>query len=109
MVDNLYWQPPTDAQLNAWRGTKTLADFPEPVETVWRENYRQAIWFRSMLSQFHYSAIAGAGLIATGFNYDVAYRDFDDMGLTGVELDEWKWKLKVMESAALKNINEATK
>ncbi len=53
-----------------------------------------------MLTQFNYN-----GFGATGFNYAVAYQDFDDMGLTGPERDEWKWKLKVMESAALGIIN----
>lgn len=58
-------------------------------------------WFRSMLTQFNYN-----GFGATGFNYAVAYRDFDDMGLSGIDLDEWKWKLKVMESAALSHMNK---
>lgn len=56
-----------------------------------------------MMSQFVYN-----GFGATGFNYSVAYRDFDDMGLSGTIRDEWKWKLKVMESESLKNINKAT-
>ena len=60
------------------------------------------IWFRSMLSQFHYSNTA-----VTGFNYSVAYRDFDDMGLTGSVRDEWKWKMKILEAAALSHMNRA--
>lgn len=70
---------------------------------MWHENYEQVTWFRSMMSQFVYN-----GFGATGFNYSVAYRDFDDMGLSGTIRDEWKWKLKVMESESLKNINKAT-
>lgn len=27
------------------------------------------------------------------------------MGLSGTDLDEWKWKLKIMESEALRIIN----
>lgn len=54
-----------------------------------------------MLTQFVYNAFG-----ATGFNYAVAYRDFEDMGLTGDKLDEWKWKMKVMESAALSHLNK---
>lgn len=54
-----------------------------------------------MMTQFVYNAVG-----ATGFNYSVAYRDFDDMGLTGHQLDEWKWKLKAMESEALWYINK---
>lgn len=54
-----------------------------------------------MLSQFNYGAVG-----ATGFNYSVAYRDFDDMGLEGAKRDEWKWKMKVMESQALRHINK---
>lgn len=56
-----------------------------------------------MLSQFNFNSCG-----ATGFNYIVAYRDFEDMGLTGTKLDEWKWKMKVMESEALSHINKAT-
>lgn len=56
-----------------------------------------------MRSQFNYGAFG-----VTGFNYAIAYRDFDDMGLTGHQLDEWKWKLKVMESEALSHINKGT-
>lgn len=68
---------------------------------MWDENFDQLVWFRSMLSQFHHN-----GYGATGFDYTVAYRDFDDMGLSGDQLDEWKWKLKVMEAAALTHINQ---
>ncbi len=69
---------------------------------MWEENYPHIVWFRSMLTQFFYTGMGGA----TGFNYAVAYRDFEDMGLTGDKLDEWKWKLKVMERSALSHIND---
>lgn len=68
---------------------------------VWEENHEAVTWFNSMMTQFNYTE-AGA----TGFNYAIAYRDFDDMGLTGHKLDEWKWKLKVMEREALRQINK---
>lgn len=84
----------------AWKGTKTLADFPEPECEVWDENFDQVVWFRSVLTQFNYTQGH-----ATGFNYATAYLDFEHMGLEGRVLDEWKWKLKVMESAALNIIN----
>lgn len=71
------------------------------MQEVWHENYDNVVWFRSMMSQFNYT-----GFGASGFNYTVAYRDFDDMGLMGDKRDEWKWKLKVMEGAALKHINK---
>jgi hypothetical protein len=54
-----------------------------------------------MLSQFHYN-----GFGATGFDYNVAYRDFADMGITGQALDEWKWKMKVMEQEVLRQANK---
>ena len=69
---------------------------------MWDENYDAVIWFRSMMSQFNYTDYG-----ATGFNYTVAYQDFDHMGLRGEKLDEWKWKMKVMESEALTHINKA--
>ena len=81
-----------------WAGKKT---FEEPEVTIWHESYDQVMWFRSMMSQFHYN-----GFGATGFNYAVAYQDFRDMGLAGIELDEWKWKMKVMESEALSRMNK---
>lgn len=84
-----------------WGGARTAADFPEPEIEVWDENYEQLIWFRSMLSQFHYN-----GFGATGFDYNVAYRDFADMGITGQALDEWKWKMKVMEQEVLRQANK---
>lgn len=84
-----------------WGGARRPEDYPEPTVTVWEENHDQVIWFRSMLSQFAYN-----GFGATGFNYLVAYRDFEDMEITGHKLDEWKWKMKVMESAALSHFNE---
>lgn len=54
-----------------------------------------------MMSQFTYN-----GPSVTGFNYAVAYQDFRDMGLTGTELDEWKWKTKLMESESLSRMNK---
>ena len=60
------------------------------------------MWFQSMITQFNHTDFG-----ATGFNYVVGYRDFDHMGLEGVSLDEWKWKLKIMESEALKFLNRA--
>jgi hypothetical protein len=78
-----------------------LANFPEPEHPTWDENFDALHWFRSNLTQFVYN-----GFGATGFNYAIAYRDFDDMGLSGDQLDEWKWKLKVMESEALYHMNK---
>lgn len=98
---NILWAPPTTEQLAVWKGARRAEDFPEPTQPVWFENYDNVVWFRSMLSQFNHS-----GFGATSFNYAVAYRDFDDMGLTGDDLDEWKWKMKVMERAALSKFNE---
>lgn len=43
-----------------------------------------------------------------GFNYMVAHQEFDDMGLTGNKRDEWKWKLRVIERAAMRHINKPT-
>ena len=59
------------------------------------------VWFSSLSTQFHNN-----GYGYTGFNYVIAYRDFDDMGIDGDKRDEWKWKMKVMESEALKHLNK---
>lgn len=87
-----------------WGGARKADDFPEPVCDVWDENYDQVVWFRSVMTQFNY--VQGG---ATGFNYTLAHMEFDDMGLVGIERDEWKWKMKVMESAALEYINRPTR
>lgn len=72
---------------------------------MWHENYEQVVWFSSMMSQIQYSGMGSA----IGFNYAVAYRDFDDMGFEGHQRDEWKWKMKVMEAAAITRINKEQK
>jgi hypothetical protein len=69
---------------------------------VWDENWPCIMWFRSSLTQFRYNDHG-----ATGFDYSIAYKDFDDMGHKGDVLDEWKWKLRVMEAEALSRINKA--
>ena len=69
---------------------------------MWHENYDQVVWFRSLSTQFNYTDNA-----VTGFNFMLALREFDDMGLAGVTRDEWKWKTKVMEAEALKHLNKA--
>lgn len=71
---------------------------------MWDENYEQVLWFASLRTQFHYTQG-----VATGFNYLLAHREFDDMGLTGNVRDEWKWKLRIMESEALRIINRPAK
>jgi hypothetical protein len=64
---------------------------------VWDENYEQLMWFRSRSTQFTPNG---------GFNYLVAYQDFKDMGLTGAVLDEWKWKMGIMEDQCIQNFNK---
>lgn len=103
MVAHSYWRPPSDSQLSAWRGKKTLADFPEPVVEVWDENQEQALWFAGLSTQFVFNAHG-----AVGFNHMLAHKEFDDMGLVGTQRDEWKWKLKIMELEALRHINKPT-
>ena len=88
--------------MKTWKGKKTAADFPEPTVEVWDENYDCLMWFRSVLSQFKRVGMEG---VAVGFDYNVAHREFDDMELRGHKRDEWKWKLKIMEAAALPLIN----
>ena len=81
---------------------KTHEDIEQPKLQIWDENYEVFSWFRSMQSQF--IAAPAGGVI--GFNYLVAYQDFDDMGLVGKERDEWKFKLKIMEAASLRHLNK---
>lgn len=88
-------------QLSAWKGARKPEDYPEPVCEVWHENYEQVRWFCGLSTQFMYGAFG-----ATGFNHMLAHQEFDDMGLRGIERDEWKWKLKVMELEALRHINK---
>lgn len=67
---------------------------------MWHENYDKVVWFSAVTTQFMWGPHG-----VTGFNYLFAYQEFGDMGLSGNDLDEWKWKLKVMESEALRIIN----
>ena len=87
-------------QLAKYKGAKSSRDFPEPEVEVWDENWDAVLWFRQLMTQFNYTDRG-----ATGFNYSLAYRDFYDMGLQGVERDEWKWKMRIMEAEALEHIN----
>lgn len=96
----MFWSPPSQEQLNSWGGLRTIDDYPEPEQEVWHEHYDAVIWFRSIMSQMRYN-----GFGATGLDYQVAYRDFDDMEIHGTERDRWKWMMKVMESKALFELN----
>lgn len=98
---NLLWAPPTDKELAAWKGLRKADDFPEPNETVWHENWDIVQWFRTMFTQF-----VNNGYGMTRLDYNVAYREFDDMGLDGKQRTEWKHKLRVLESAALDEMNK---
>lgn len=39
-------------------------------------------------------------------DYNVLYREFDDMGLKGDDREEWKAKFRVIESQALTEIHK---
>jgi len=82
---------------------RKLEDFPEPNETVWDENWQIVGWFRSMTSQIEHN-----GYGYTRLDYNVAYREFDDMGIQGKDRIEWKHKLRVLESAALNEMNKGS-
>lgn len=69
--------------------------------TVWHENWEIVHWFRTMLTQ-----IVHNGYGYTRLDYNVAYREFDDMGLQGEQRQEWKRKLRVLEGAALSEMNK---
>lgn len=99
----MYWRPPSQSALDAWGGARSVDDFPEPQTEVWHENWDICHWFAATSTQF---VPAASGVI--GFNYLVAHQEFDDMGLTGAVRDEWKWKLRVIERAALSHINKPT-
>lgn len=80
---------------------RRLEDFPEPKETVWPENWEIVQWFRTVQSQFEHN-----GYCYVRLDYSIAYRDFDDMGITGEKRNEWKRKLRILESAALNELNK---
>lgn len=76
-------------------------DFPEPKDEVWDENWDILFWFRGILSQ-----IVHNGYCYTRLDYNVAYREFDDMDIHGEQRQEWKRKLRVLEAAALAEMNK---
>ena len=53
-----------------------------------------------MFSQFVHN-----GVCYTRFDYNVAYREWDDMGIEGNQRIEWKRKLRVLVAAALDELN----
>lgn len=93
---NLLWEPPTDKELAVWKGLRKREHFPEPHETVWDENWDIVMWFRTMFSQFEHN-----GYGYTRLDYNVVYREWDDMGIDGQQRVEWKRKLRVLEDCTL--------
>lgn len=67
---------------------------------MWIENWEVLTWFRTLMSQFVHN---GYGF--TRLDYNVAYRELDDMGIQGEQRSEWKRKLRVLEDAALGEMN----
>lgn len=84
-----------------WKGARKVSDYPEPVVFLWHENRDIVAWFKTVTTQF-----VNNGYGVTSFNYMLAYREFDDMGLTGDIREDWKRKLRILERAYIYEMNQ---
>lgn len=96
----MYWRRPTTKQFAQIQFLHGPEDYPEPDVQLWEENEPYLLYFRTVVTQFRYT-----GTVATGLDYNVVYRDFDDMKLEGADRERWKGAVRIMEQEALKHIN----
>lgn len=95
----LYWERPSDADL-LQIGLKAK-HYPEPDVVVWPENWDAVQMFSRLSTQWRIGASGPAAL-----DYPVFYREMDRAGITGGEVDEFMWRIGVIEAEALKQIHK---
>ncbi|MBN7139002.1 hypothetical protein A7A76_07825 [Lysobacter enzymogenes] len=96
----MYWRAPTEAEL-AQLGLKAK-HFPAPVVELWPECALPIELFSRVSTQWRVGAGGPIGL-----DYNVVYRELDDMGLTGDSRREVMAAIRVIETAALDCIHKA--
>lgn len=96
----LYWRAPTEAEL-AQFGLKAK-HFPPPKVDLWPECALPIEVFSRVSTQWRVGAGGPIGL-----DYNVVYRELDDIGLTGDRRHEVMAAIRVIETAALDCIHKA--
>lgn len=99
-VEALYFRVPTAAEL-AGIGLKPK-HYVAPEVFLWPENQRAVDLFRRVSNQWR----CGAGG-PIGLDYGVVFNEMAHAGITGEERDEVMDALAVIETAAMKHINES--
>lgn len=78
----------------------TPEDVQEPPVDVWPESQQAFEIFASLRTQWR---ISFAGV--TGLDYSVVYRKLDRLGLSADRYDELEEQIRVLEDAAMQEIN----
>ncbi|WP_332068381.1 DUF1799 domain-containing protein [Achromobacter xylosoxidans] len=94
----LYRRPPNAKELEAFGLTAEDVEAP-PVE-IWPENQQAFEIFASLRTQWR---VSFAGV--TGLDYGVLYRRLDRLGLSAERCDELEEQIRVLEDAAMQEIN----
>ncbi len=95
----LYWRRPTAEEL-AGTGLKPK-HYVEPSVDVWPENWDALQLFIRFSTQWRFGMAGPAGL-----DYGVVLHEMDRTGVAGPEYDDLLAKLRVIEQAALDQMQE---
>ena len=95
----LYWQPPKPDELRALGFSPE--DFPPPEVELWPENLPPLMLFRQFSTQWR----AGSSGVY-GLDYNVFQHELNRRKLDGPTYDEMMDALRVIESAALDELNK---
>lgn len=93
----LYWKAPSAAELAEWK--LKAKHYPEPVVTVWADNWDAIQMFISFSSQWRSGP---AGVI--GLDYSVIHFEANRLQMAGEEFDNLMWQIGVIESEALRQL-----
>lgn len=93
-----YWAPPTAADLA--RTAYRVEDYPPPVAHLWPENWLVLEIFSRYCTQWR---VGPSGVV--GLDYSVLFLEIDRHGLTGDEREDLMDALRVVERAAIEQIN----
>lgn len=93
----LYWKRPSAAELAEWK--LKASHYPEPVVTVWAENWDAMQMFIRFSSQWR---SGGSGVI--GLDYTPFHFEANRLQLAGEEFETLMWQIGIIESEALRQL-----
>lgn len=96
-----YWRPPDEAELSLWRGSKTAADFPEPVIEVWEDNWEVLSLFRRNCDQWRVGPNGPFGL-----DLNVIYTDMAVRNVLPARQEQLLQQLILVKDAALEVLRQ---